>query len=48
MEYEYKCYYCGKDFNPPRYYWRGLSPIYCSAECAAWGYENGELIKDEI
>jgi len=43
------CSYCGKPIKkPPRYYWKGLSPQYCSIVCAAWGCDNAILIEDEV
>ena len=44
----YKCRHCGKEFEPPRYYWKGLSGEYCSKECATHHPKLPELIKDEI
>ena len=48
MNKEYKCGFCGKEFNPPRYYWTGLRGIFCSKDCAADGRMDNRLIKDEI
>ena len=45
---KYKCNNCGKEFKPPRYYWKGLAGEYCSPKCAAFGCPNALLIKDEI
>ena len=43
------CDNCGKELLKEKvYYWQGLSPIYCSVTCAAWGCPNAILYSGSL